>query len=288
MVSLHPEPMDTTTDDEEQSHGDTTLQSDDAQPAASAKPQTHTLYLRFRGRHPSIGDIKKLDAAIAKVRLPRQKSANNCLIDFRTAADMQQAADRLNALIGEGQPLVHVSVAHTSNAQTVQLKSEIVAERREQRAVLNRLLGCLEQVANTDAKRSVTNGVYVRDLPRDIRQKEVAAAFPDAIDVRVLVHERADRGAGACIELPSPADALKARKGKFVIRDVEYRPEFQRDGKLSVRLAKRLASRGVSMGPARYFLRRDGDKSGTASGDDEVKEEEEDGEVVNEILNVYN
>lgn len=294
MVSVqHDEPMDAS--DDESTPSETAALSnanssddDETAPAApahaaSTKPTTHTLYLRFHRRPQSAADVQKLDAAIEKVRLPRQKNARHCLVDFRSAADLQAAAERLGQISVDDHKLV-VSVANSGNATLVAQKEDLTKERREARAVLNRLLGCLEQVAATDPKRAVTNGVFVRDLPRDIRRSEVEAVYPDALEVRIMLPERQDLKAGASVVLPSPADALKARKSKVVIRDVAYKPEFQRDGKHSVRLAKRLASRGISMGPARYFLRNDGQAA------DAVKEEEDevDAEVVNEIMKVYN
>lgn len=274
----------------------------EVQSTSTAKKTTNaphfSLYLRFHRRPASASAVQQLDAAITNVRLPRQKNAHHCLVDFRTASDLEAATERLRRVVVDEHALI-VKPAHTSAAPQLERKARVLAESREARAVLHRLIGNLERVASTNAKRAVGNGVFVRDLPRDIRKNEVEAAFPDALEVRILVHERADRGAGAAIEMPSPADALRARKARVSIRDVSYRPEFQRDGKHSVKLAKRLASRGVSMGPARYFNLRhrgsggkvaqeSGAGKGDGDGEDEIKEEEDDADVVNEILNVYN
>lgn len=220
------------------------------------------------------------------VRLPRQKSARHCLVDFSSAADLKAAETRLQCIRIDGQPLI-VSPAHSNDISVIDPKSQLVVERREQRAVLNRLLGCLEQVAASNPTRSVTNGVFVRDLPRNIRRQELADVLPHALEIRILLPTREDHLAGAAVELPSPADALKTRKSKVVIRGETYRPEFQRDGKHSARLAKRLVNRGISSGPARYFQRR----CVTAAGD-EIKLENTgdanvEAEVVNEIMNVY-
>lgn len=260
---------------------DSTAASENAA-STNNKRTKHTLYLRFHRRPLSSADVQKLDAAIISVRLPRQKNARHCLVDFRSDADLRAANERLSQVI-VGEHRLIVNVANSTNATLVAQKAELIKERREARAVLHRLIGCLDQVSNTDPKRSVTHGVFVRDLPRDIRRSEVEAVYPDALEVRIILPERSDQKAGASVELPSPADALKARKSRVVIRDVSYKPEFQRDGKHSVRVAKRLSSRGVSMGPARYFLGSDGQVA------DEVKEEtEEDAEVADEIMKVYN
>lgn len=254
---------------------------------SNTNKSAHSLYLRFHRRPASVSAVQALDAAITNVRLPRQKNAHHCLVDFRSAADLADATERLRNVVVDEHKLI-VKPAHAGNQPQLQRKEIVLAERREARTVLHRLIGSLERVAGTNAKRAVGNGVFVRDLPRDIRKQEVEAAFPDALAVRILVHERADRGAGAAIEMPSPGDALRVRKSRVAIREVSYRPEFQRDGKHSVRLAKRLASRGVTMGPVRYFnLRsRAGNMEFGTKEEDEIKEE--DVEIANEILNVYN
>lgn len=225
------------------------------------------------------------------VRLPRQKSARHCLVDFRSTEDLLEAEKRLQSIKIDGQPLT-VCLAHSNDTVAIETKSQLIVERREQRAVLNRLLGCLEQVSASNRMRSVTNGVFVRNLPRNIGRQELADVLPNALDIRILLPTREDQLAGAAVELSSPADALKARKSKVVIRGETYRPEFQRDGKHSTRLAKRLASRGISMGPARYFQRR-GARTDIITARDEMKvensgDENVEAEVVNEIMNVYN
>lgn len=65
--------------------------------------ERHSLYLRFpkklnADRTLAENEVKSLHSKIIQVRIPRQRSANFCLIDFETEADKEKASKKLKKL----------------------------------------------------------------------------------------------------------------------------------------------------------------------------------------------
>lgn len=230
---------------------------------------------------PTLSQIKKLHSKIDFVKV---LARTYCEICFKSQLDRKAAVGKFKKLLLKGKV---TAIKTIDPGQHAAPKS--ATPRGKCNAALNRLLGNIEQVATMHSSRQVTNGVFIRDLPRDIAAAEIEALFPDALDVTVLVPKLQSKGAGVALTMPSPADALKARKmKKLMIRGKAYRPEFQRDGKMTVRQAKRLAMRGHFVDPhavktddatqaPRYFM----------APDFEIKEEKFDQDEVDEIMKIY-
>lgn len=227
---------------------------------------------------PGINQIRKMHPKIVKVNVVAR---TYCEINFKSAQDRTEALIKFEKLVASGK-----LAAIKPIDDAAQLKPKH-SEHGQFYAALNRLIGNIEQVSCMNPKRQVTNGVFIRDLPRDIRQEDIEALVPDAMDVTVLVPRQPTKLAGVALTMPSPADALKLRKGKkLMIRGQPYKPEFQRDGPMTVRQSKRLALRGhfvqderksKSKAP-RYFME---------TGGAEIKEEPLDQEEVDEIMKIY-
>lgn len=238
---------------------------------------------------PTVLQIKKLHPKIAFVNIVAR---TYCEISFASQADRKDAVDKFKKLLLKGRITAIKTIDPGQHSQPLN-----ATPKGQFHAALNRLVGNIENVLGSNFHRPVTNGVFIRDLPRDIRSEEIEELFPDALDVTVLVPKLQTKGAGVALTMPSPADALKARKRKkLLIRGKAYRPEFQRDGKMTLRQAKRLAQRGhfakeervaeVAMGtkrtkrfaqPPRYFM----------EPDFEIKEEKLDQDEVDAIMKIY-
>lgn len=235
------------------------------------------LGVTFSKHLPSVAQIKKLHPKIAKVKVVAR---THCEIGFKSKQDRAEAVPKFEKLLTNGKLTGLKQIDDAS-----QLKPKHSPQSKFY-AALNRLIGNIEQVSVMNTRRQVTNGVFIRDLPRDIRKEEIHALFPDALDVTVLVPRQLTKGAGVALTMPSPADALRARKTKgLMIRGQRFRPEFQRDGPMTVRQAKRLALRGhfvqdakkLPSQPPRYFM----------TPGFEVKEEKLDQDEVDEIMKIY-
>lgn len=229
---------------------------------------------------PTVLQIKKLHPKIAYVNVVAR---TYCEISFKSQSDRKEAVDKFKKLLLKGKITNIKTIDPGDHSKPVKTTTQ-----GKLHIALNRLLGNIENVITSNFRRHVTNGVFIRDLPRDIRKEEIEELFPDALDVTVLVPKLESKGAGVALTMPSPADALKARmRKKLLIRDKLYRPEFQRDGMLTVRQAKRLALRGhfgeqtkgkkKATQPPRYFM----------EPDFEIKEEKLEQDEVDAIMKIY-
>lgn len=231
---------------------------------------------------PTVLEIKQLHPKIAFVNIVAR---TYCEISFKSELDRKQAVGNFKKLLLAGKVTAIKTI--DPGQHTKPLKD---TSRGKHLLALNRLIGNIEAVQNSFT-RQVTNGVFIRDLPRDIRKEEIEELFPDALDVTILVPKLESKGAGVALTMPSPADALKARKRKkLLIRGKAYRPEFQRDGMLTLRSAKRLAKRGHFTDPTktkqmkkketqapRYFMDPNFD----------IKEEKLEQDEVDAIMKIY-
>lgn len=231
---------------------------------------------------PSVLKIKKLHPKIAFVRIVAR---TYCEISFQSQLDRKNAVEKFRNLLLKGKVTNIKTIDPGEHTQP--LKS---TPQGQFQIAFNRLLGNIEKVADSKFTRPVTNGVFIRNLPRDIRKEEIEELFPDALDVTVLVPKLESKGAGVALTMPSPADALRARKRKkLLIRGKPFRPEFQRDGMMTLRQAKRLSLRGHFVDPTiktrkkkpthapRYFM----------EPDFAIKEEKLDQDEVDAIMKIY-
>lgn len=246
---------------------------------AEAKPAflkvKHSLYLRFVGkldqnRDKASADIKKLHNKIIKVRIPRQKAANYCLVDFGNEKDCIAAVKQLRATQFRGKNIL-VKSATCNKSEKVKKIAVSIQEKRVARSALQKLVGNIINVHTADSRRSVTSIVCVKDLPRSIKEADVESQFSEPLEIRVIVPKLEQKKALAFITLPSPKDALAATMKKVNIRGVSYKVLFARDdADVNVKSEKRKSKKAD-----RYFQQIDEIK--TEIKEEVMDEDEKDG-----------
>lgn len=251
---------------------------------AESKPafskEKHTLYLRFGGkldqdRDKASADIKNLHNKIIKVRIPRQKAANYCLVDFVSEKDCTAAVEPLRATQFGGKNIL-VKGATCNKPEKVKKIAIAIQEKRDARSALQKLVGNIINVHTADSRRSVTNIVCVKDLPRNIQEADVEPQFSEPLEINIIVPKLEQKKALVFITLPSPRDALAATTKKVTIRGVSYKVLFARnEADVNVKAEKRKSKK-----EDRYFKQIDEIK--TEIKEEVMDEDEKDG------IQVYN
>ena len=255
-------------------------------PAHDSARKRYNLYLRFpkrfvEDRDKAVSDIKNLHNTIRKVRIPRQRHANFCLVEFNSQEDCDEAAKKLKNITISGRRLV-VQDAITSNSKAIELKAQIIKSKRDSKKVLQKLVGNIRRTQQIDPNRSVTNFVCIKHLPRTIQENDLKEAYPELMELRLIVPKIPNKHAIAFMSLPTPRDALNATKKTFSYDGKSFAVEFQKDVPLLRMPSPQKSIHKVNTAKgsmARYF-----NKSDTAN----VKGEESDSSENEEIMNVYN
>lgn len=229
-----------------------------------------SLYLRFpkklnKDRTKAIEEVKQLNNSIINVRVPRQKSANFCLVDFQSHEELVTAAVALKLVKSMGRRLV-VKEATKSKPKNVEQKKETIRELRDTKQVLNKLIAKIKLTLATHPERTVTNGICIKGLPKNIQESDIKKCFTDLLDCHIALPKDDKKNAVAFVTLPTPRDALKATRQKCLLNGQLYKVEFQKDAQTVKIEAKK---------SVRYFnsplLRKVGASNGDQSRDDNEK-----------------
>lgn len=202
---------------------------------AEVASEKHSLYLRFpkklnADRTLAESEVKALNSKIIRVRIPRQRSANFCLVDFASKEDQQKAETKLKKVKVNDRALV-VKQAVRNDKSALHKKIDTIKVKREVNEALGKLVGDIKtSLTKNYAKRNVTNGVIVRGLQSGVTQSDIKRTFPEAIDVKLNV--KADRkNSFALIWLPTPRDATEATADTVSINGEEYAVSLENEGK---------------------------------------------------------
>lgn len=155
---------------------------DQQQQAADA----HSLYLRFpkklnADRTLAESEVKSLNGKITRVRIPRQRSANFCLVDFESKDEKEKAWKKLKTIEIDNKRLV-VKEAVRNDKVNLQKRIEKIEVKREVNEALGKLVGDIKKsLVKKYASRNLTNGVMIKDLKAGTTQTDVRQLFPHAI-----------------------------------------------------------------------------------------------------------
>lgn len=179
------------------------------------------LYLRFHkkltGDRPKAKKIiQRLNEKITNVRLPRQKSANYCLVDFLTKDDMDQARPQLSAIKIHGKP-IKVSIAKTQNPIQMAKKIQLTAIKQETKDKVKNLIENINRSLARNPNVSQTNCVVMKNIPKTIQESDVKKKFPHAIEFRFIPPKHGLKKMIAIITLPTPQEAYQATKKCVII-----------------------------------------------------------------------
>lgn len=156
-------------------------------------------------------DVKALASKIKNVRVPRQKSARYCLVDFETKKDRDDVRQELTELrIGEKRLTIR-KVCHDQKnfADKVKLAKERKDIRRIFSGILNRIKNnCLR------AKKNQTNVVYISKLPSTATESDIKKILPNIIDLHLKYVKGMNEGMVAFATLRTPKEALSATRIK--------------------------------------------------------------------------
>lgn len=197
--------------------------------------EKHSLYLRFpkklnSDRTLAETEVKSLNSKIVRVRFPRQRSANFCILDFDTKVDKDKAGKKLKQIEIDGKHLV-VKESITGDKTKLAKKSEKIKIKREVNQTLVQLASEIKKsLAKDYGKRNVTNGLIVRDLKARTTTADIKQSFPEAIDIKVTMKPE-QKNSFALIWLPTPKAAKEASKEMVQICGDEYVVSLQKDNK---------------------------------------------------------
>lgn len=179
------------------------------------------LYLRFHKK--LTGDrlkakeiIRRLNNKITNVRLPRQKSANYCLVDFLTKDDMETARPQLSAIKIHGKP-IKVSIATTQKPNDLARKIELTAIKQATKEKLKNLIENINRSLARNPNIPQTNCVVMKNIPKTIQESDIKKKFPQAIEFRFIPPKHGLKKMIAIITLPTPQEAYQATKKCVII-----------------------------------------------------------------------
>lgn len=240
--------------------------------------EKHSLYLRFpkklnADRILAESEVKSLNSKIISVRIPRQRSANFCLVDFASKEDKEKACKKLKTVEVNGRALV-VKEAVRNDKVRVHKKIEKTNVKRQVNQALGKLVGDIKNsLAKKYTQRNVTNGVMIMHLKADTSQGDIRQVFPQAIDIKMNV--KADRkNSLALVWLPTPNDAREAAQNTVQINGEEYEVMLENDGKPRKRKRRNKANCS-SDGGADAEETDDGDESDEVNESDDGSESSE-------------
>lgn len=246
--------------------------------------ERHTLYVRFphklnEDRTLAESEVKSLNSKIIQVRIPRQRSANFCLVEFASKEDKEKALKKLKTVEVNDKRLV-VKEATRNDKVKVEKKIEKVEAKRQVNDALGKLVNDIKNsVARNYAKRNVTNGVMVKELKVGTTQGSIRDLFPEAIDIKMNV--KADRkNSFALVWLPTPKDANEAVKvGVVRINNEEHVVCLESDGKQRKRKRTSTSNSNDDDGAEGVS-----DSEGGEGNDDDGSEESEGNEDADESM----
>lgn len=201
----------------------------------SSVNEKQSLYLRFpkklnADRTLAESEVKSLNAKIIRVRIPRQRSANFCLVDFETKDEKEKALKKLKKVkIGDK----HLVVKESVRNDIVKLKKKIkvTEEKREVNEALGKLVGEIKNsLAKNYSRRNVSNCVTVKELKSGTTQNDIKKLFPEAIDIKLNIKAQR-QNSFALVWLPTPKDARDAAKETIRINGEEHAVIVQVDEK---------------------------------------------------------
>lgn len=198
-----------------------------------ARPTGVSLYLRFPqkinvNRHIATKEVKKLNSKIINVRFPRQKSANFCLVDFQTPEDCAESRPLLKKVkIGNRHLIVKTPIVE--NEKALAEKIEEIAGKRNAKSVLGQLILNIKKSMKQNYKHSRTNALFIKDIPKSVKESEVRSLFPGAMEFRFVQPKQQNRTSVAFITLPTPKDAQRAAKQKYILGGKSLSLIFQKD-----------------------------------------------------------
>lgn len=197
--------------------------------------EKYSLYIRFpkklnADRTLAESEVKALNAKIIRVRIPRQRSANFCLVDFASQEDQEKAEKKLKKVKISDRALV-VKHAIRNDRSAMQKKIKTIKVKRDVNQALGKLVGDIKNsLAYNYARRSVTNGIVVRNIKSGTTQSDIKRIFPQAIDIKLNV--KADRkNSFALVWLPTPKDAKEATSEMVQLNGEEYVVSLENEGK---------------------------------------------------------
>lgn len=241
--------------------------------------ERHSLYLRFpkklnSDRTLAETEVRALNPKIIRVRIPRQKSANYCMIDFDTKVDKEKALKQIKKIQINDKNLV-VKDAIRSDKTKVEKKIEKVEVKREVSDALRHLVGEIKKSLDKDySKRNITNGVIIKDLKTGTTQADVRQLFPQAIDVKMNM--KAERkNSFALFWMATPKDAKQAATKAVKINGEEYVVSLQKDKKSQKTSRKSQATSKTSNG-------ENTNESGNESTSEDSDVDEDENEDMNE------
>lgn len=207
----------------------------DQQSVPGVHHQKHSLYLRFpkklnADRTLAESEVKSLNSNIIRVRIPRQRSANFCLVDFASQDEKEKALKKLKKVEINDKRLV-VKEAVRNDKVKVHKKIEKIKVKREVNETLGKLFGDIKNsLAKKYGQHNLTNGVVVKDLKAGTTQTDVRQLFPNAIDIKLNMKAQR-KNSFALVWLPTPREAREAATKTVTINGDEYVVDLQNDGK---------------------------------------------------------
>lgn len=207
----------------------------DQQAVPGVHHEKHSLYLRFpkklnADRTLAESEVKSFNSKIIRVRIPRQRSANFCLVDFASQDDKEKALKELKKVEINDKRLV-VKEAVRNDKVRVQKKIEKIKVKREVNESLGKLFGDIKNSLDRKyGQHNLTNGLVVKDLKAGTTQTDVRQMFPHAIDIKLIMKTQR-KNSFALVWLPTPKDAREAASETVTINGDEYVVNLQNDGK---------------------------------------------------------
>lgn len=209
------------------------------QTATKPKKTKHAfvLYLQFHkkltgDRPKAVQIIQKLNDKIVNVRLPRQKLANYCLVDFLTKEDMEAARSQLATIKIHGKP-IKVCSAKTQKLVRPQVAvpntDEATAMKPETKTKVKNLIENINRSLARNPNISQTNCVVMKNIPKTIQESDVKRKFPSAIEFRFIPPKHGLKKMIAAITLPTPQEAYQATKKCVIINGEVFFLALQKD-----------------------------------------------------------
>lgn len=207
------------------------------QTASKTKKIKHAyvLYLQFHkkltgDRPKALQIIQKLNDKIVNVRLPRQKLANFCLVDFLTKEDMEAARSQLAAIKIHGKP-IKVTLAKTQKQQPAAASNsvDVTAMKPETNVKVKNLIENINRSLARNPNISQTNSIVMKNIPKTIQESDIKRKFPSAIEFRFIPPKHGLKKMIAVITLPTPQEAYQATKKCVIINGEVFFLALQKD-----------------------------------------------------------
>ena len=189
------------------------------------EPAQPTLYCRapwIRNRDVALAKLTEASKRILHIKFPRQKHANFCYVEYRSAKDRDVGLKELKDLVVDDCKLT-VDKPSRDKASMLEKVKDKVAKKRETKRELTKTLKNIKKQQKIQNKKGRSTQIFVSNIPRDATREELEEQFGSLVDFKLKHNQNVNKKSSAYLTLATPHEAKAASQKEVSIRGTTLR-----------------------------------------------------------------